>query len=215
MRDILGWWRKFGVMGPSTNTIVQPDVDAMRPVGVTNHHSRIVTANADAASNESFPAGIEVIGANVLDAVRSVMTCAPGYLVMGMSAVTFFGGARGTDAVIRSVEEVSCLSIGADSHACTAALQDHGGVRRIAVWSPCWPVMNAEVARYFGDMGFSVVRDIACNASWTGIAEVPPSRRRDAPRSRTATTWMPSSRSASTCRWSGWPRRRSSSSASP
>src|SRR5215217_8155199 len=86
MTDILGWCCKFGVIGPSTNTIVQPDFDMMRPIGVTNHYSRIFTPNAQAVSNETFMAGTRVIGENVLDAVRSVMTCAPDYLVMGMSA---------------------------------------------------------------------------------------------------------------------------------
>jgi maleate isomerase len=37
MTDVLGWRRKFGVIGPSTNTVVQPDFDDMRPAGVTNH----------------------------------------------------------------------------------------------------------------------------------------------------------------------------------
>jgi hypothetical protein len=36
----------------------------------------------------------------VLDAVRSVMTCEPDYLVMGMSAVTFFDGAKGADRFV-------------------------------------------------------------------------------------------------------------------
>ncbi len=31
MRDVLGWRRKFGVLGPSTNTVVQPDFEMMRP----------------------------------------------------------------------------------------------------------------------------------------------------------------------------------------
>ena len=30
MRDVLGWRCKFGVLGPSTNTIVQPDFDDLR-----------------------------------------------------------------------------------------------------------------------------------------------------------------------------------------
>ena len=46
MRDVLGWRCKFGVLGPSTNTIVQPDFEMMRPPGVTNHYSRIFTPNA-------------------------------------------------------------------------------------------------------------------------------------------------------------------------
>jgi maleate isomerase len=54
-------------------------------------------------------------------------------------------------------------------------LNAFGGIRRLAVLTPYWPVMNAEVARYFGDMGFSVVRDIALQCrSWTGIAQVTP-----------------------------------------
>ena len=77
MRDVLGWRKKFGVMGPSTNTVVQPDFDMMRPPGVTNHYSRIYTPNANAVSNESFMAGANVIADNTLDAVRSVMTCSP------------------------------------------------------------------------------------------------------------------------------------------
>jgi hypothetical protein len=56
VRDVLGWRRKFGAIGPSTNTVVQYDYDAMRPIGVTNHHSRIFTPNAK-LTNETFRAG--------------------------------------------------------------------------------------------------------------------------------------------------------------
>ena len=95
MPDALGWRAKFGVLGPSTNTIVQPDFDDLRVPGVTNHYSRIVIEDAQAISDETFMAGTLEINENVLDAVRAVMTCAPDYLVMGMSAVTFYGGAEG------------------------------------------------------------------------------------------------------------------------
>lgn len=181
MTDVLGWRRKFGVLGPSTNTIVQPDFDAMRPPGVTNHYSRIFTPDAQAVSNESFRAGTETIAANVLDAVRSIVTCKPDYLVMGMSAVTFFDGAAGADRFVAQVEEVAGVKLSIGSHACTAALRRYGGVKRLAVLSPYWPVMNAEVARYFGDMGFEVVRDIPLQCrSWTKIAEVTPEECRAA-----------------------------------
>src|SRR5215510_8460892 len=175
MSDVLGWRRKFGVLGPSTNTIVQPDFEMMRPIGVTNHYSRIFTPNAQAVSNETFMAGTELIGRNVLDAVRSVMTCSPDYLVMGMSAVTFYGGAAGADAFQAKVEGESGVRISIGSHSCTAALKAYGGVKRIAFLSPYYPVANAEVARYFTDSGFDVVRDICLECkSWTAIAEVTP-----------------------------------------
>src|SRR4051794_41908230 len=111
MRDVLGWRRKFGVLGPSTNTIVQPDFEMMRPPGVTNHYSRIFTPNAQAVSNDTFMAGTQVIGENTLEAVKSVMTCSPDYLVMGMSAVTFYGGAKGADAFPGRGEKTAGVSI--------------------------------------------------------------------------------------------------------
>lgn len=177
MPDILGWRGKFGVMGPSTNTVVQPDFEMMRPAGITAHYSRIFTPDTDAVSNETFRAGVEVIGNNTLDAVRSVMTCKPDYLVMGMSSVTFFDGVKGADRFVRGVKEESGLDISVGSHSCHAALQAYGGIRRLAILSPYWPSMNAEVIRYFGDMGYSTVRDRALQCPrWTAIAEVPPAR---------------------------------------
>jgi maleate isomerase len=173
MRDVLGWRCKFGVIGPSTNTIVQPDFEMMRPVGVTNHYSRIFTPNAEAVSNDTFMAGTQVIGQNVLEAVRGVMTCSPDYLVMGMSAVTFYGGAAGADAFQAKVERESGVGISIGAHSCTAALKAYGGIKRIAFLSPYYPVANAEVRRYFTDSGFEVVRDIYLECrSWTAIAEV-------------------------------------------
>ena len=175
MTDVLGWRRKFGVLGPSTNTIVQPDFEMMRPIGVTNHYSRIFTPNAQAVSNETFMSGTEVIGRNVLDAVRSVMTCAPDYLVMGMSAITFYGGGAGADEFQRKIERESGVGVSIGSHSSTAALKAYGGVKRIAFISPYYPVANAEVRQYFTESGFEVVRDMCLQCkSWTGIAEVPP-----------------------------------------
>src|SRR5260370_34975863 len=144
MRDVLGWRAKFGVIGPSTNTIVQPDFEMMRPPGVTNHYSRIFTPNAHAVSNDTFMAGTTVIGRNVLDAVRSVMTCSPDYLVMGMSAITFYGGAGGADEFQRSVERESGVGVSIGSHSCTAALKAYGGTKRLAFLSPYYPVANNE-----------------------------------------------------------------------
>jgi maleate isomerase len=178
--DVLGYRKLFGVLGPSTNTTVQPDYDDMRVPGVTNHYSRIFTPNARAISDETFMAATVTISKGVIDAVRSIMTCEPDYLVMGMSAITFYGGAKGADEFQRLVEQESGLSISIGSHACTAALRAYGGIRRIAFLSPYYPVANAEVRRYFGDMGFETVRDVPLRApSWTGIAQIPESRLRE------------------------------------
>ena len=122
-----------------------------------------------------------VHGATQTGASLHVMTAKPDYLVMGMSAVTFFDGAKGAEAFQEKVEGVSGVKLSMGSKACAQALTVYGGVKRIAVLSPYWPVMNTEVARYFGDMGFDVVRDIPLQCrSWTNIAEQTTATLRDA-----------------------------------
>jgi maleate isomerase len=176
-KDAQAWRMTFGVIGPSTNTIVQPDFELMRPAGITNHYSRIFTPDAQALSDETFMAGTLEISRNTLDAVRSVMTCKPDYLVMGMSAVTFYGGAKGGEEFQRKVEEESGVGISIGSLALAKALQAYGGVKRIAFVSPYYPVANAQVSNYLADFGFETVRDVPLRCpSWTAIAQVPESR---------------------------------------
>jgi len=173
MTDLLGYRAKFGALGPATNTIVQPDFDDLRPEGVTNHYSRIYVENANAISNESFMKGTQVISENTLDAVRHVMPCAPDYLVMGMSAVTFYGGAQGCVEWKKPIEELSGLSISVGSEAVVAALKAYGGIKRVAFMSPYYPVANQEVANFLSDYGYQTVAEQCLQCpSWTAIAEV-------------------------------------------
>lgn len=179
-RDVQGWRKKFGVLGPSTNTIVQPDFDDFRLPGVTNHYSRIFTPDSEAVSNETFLAGTQVIASNVLDAVRSVMTSSPDYLVMGMSAITFYDGIAGADKFQANVEDTAGVGISIGSHSCRAALEAYGNVKRIAFMSPYFPAANTEVKTYFEECGFEVVRDHCLQCPrWTAIAEVTESEVRD------------------------------------
>ena len=173
--DALGWRMKFGVMGPSTNTIVQPEFDDMRPKGVTNHYSRIQNENAAAVSNETFLSGTKQIAGLTFDAVRWVMNAKPDHLVMGMSAVTFEGAQKGADEftqkVIDAAQKDIRVSIG--SHSTRDALRAYGKIEKIAFISPYWPAMNDVARTYYEDAGFEVVRDVCLKCrSWIGIAEV-------------------------------------------
>ena len=172
--DAYAYRLKFGVLGPSTNTIVQPEFDDMRPFGVSNHYSRIQNPNAKAISNELFMSGARRIGKLTYDAIDWVMNAEPDYLVMGMSAVTFDGGGAGADQFIKDVMERSGgLKVSVGSHSTRDALRAYGGITKIALLSPYWPAMNETVKGYFTEYGFEVVRDICLKCeSWTAIAQV-------------------------------------------
>lgn len=152
----------------------------MRPTGVTNHYSRIYTPDAHAISDATFMAGTQVIADNVMDAVDSVMTCAPNHLVMGMSMVTFYGGYAGSERFRRSIEDRAGVALSLGSQAMARALGALGTIRKIAVLSPYFPSANDHVRRFFADCGYTVVRDRALQCpSWTAIAKVTAERIED------------------------------------
>lgn len=178
--DTQGYRRLFGVLGPSTNTIVQPDFDSLRVRGVTNHYSRIVVEDAQAISDETFMAGTLEISRNTVDAVHGVLTCNPDYLVMGMSAVTFYGGADGAAKWRDNIESEAGLKLCTGSQSLIEAFIAYGGIRKIAVISPYYPSANAHVAHFMADHGIEVVRDECLRCpSWTSIAQVPTSTLRE------------------------------------
>ena len=164
MVDSLGYRAKFGVIAPSTNTSVQPEFDAMRPVGVTNHFSRIVIPDTKVHSDDDFNALMDNIRATLMDSVDSVMTCSPDYLVMGMSAETFWDGLEGSVELQRRVEERAGVKVAMGSDACQAALRCYGDIKRIAVITPYMPVGDEQVRRFFTDCGFEVqaIKGLKC-----------------------------------------------------
>ena len=100
---------------------------------------------------------------------------------MGMSSITFYGGVAGAERFIARVHDETGLKVSCGSVATAEALRRHGGVKRIAFFSPYWPVMNEIVRTYYQEAGFEVVRDLALHAtSWTGIAAINTSECRDA-----------------------------------
>jgi maleate isomerase len=157
--DHLGYRMKFGALGPSTNTIVQPDFDDMRPVGVTNHYSRIVIPNMPVGSDADFIALVDAIQDNTLQAVDVLKSCEMQYLVMGMSAATFWNGRSGAEAYLHMMQARAGVGVSCGSFATEAALNAYGA-KRIAFLSPYFPVANAQVRHFYEDCGFTVVRDV-------------------------------------------------------
>ncbi|MGH7054198.1 MAG: maleate cis-trans isomerase family protein [Stellaceae bacterium] len=180
MADALGWRLKFGVIAPSTNTIVQPEFDAMRPRGVTNHFARIHIPNDPLKGDEDFTRLIDNVRRELLFAVDRVMTCEPDHLIMGMSSETFWGGLEGSERLKERIAARAGVAVTMGSDAARQALE-RLGVRRLGVVTPYMPVADAEVRRFLTDCGFAVVRLIGLKcASPVAIAHVSEHELRDA-----------------------------------
>lgn len=158
MTDTLGYRMKFGVIAPSTNTSVQPEFDDMRPVGVTNHFSRIVIPDRSVNTDEEFDKLVMDIRAATMDSIDAVKTCHPGALVMGMSAETFWDGKERADKLQAEIIERAGMPVAMGSDACMNALKCFGDIKKIAVITPYMPVGDKQVERYFTDCGYEVVQ---------------------------------------------------------
>ena len=159
MADHLGYRKKMGTLGPSTNTVVQPDFDDLRPVGVTNHYSRIVIPDLPVGTDEEFLKLVASIQDNTLAAAEVLKSCEIGYLVMGMSAATFWNGRDGAEKYLERMKERARVGVSCGSFATEAALNTVKA-KRIAFLSPYFEVANAQVRRFYQDCGFTVVRDV-------------------------------------------------------
>ena len=104
MTDRLGYRLKLGIVIPSTNTIVQPETDAMRPRGVTNHIGRIHIPDLPLTNDAEFEQIIGAIEPDLFGAVDRVMSCRPAHLIMAMSIPTFWGGMAGAEQLRERLE---------------------------------------------------------------------------------------------------------------
>jgi len=157
MPDALGFRLKFGVITPATNTIVQPEYDAMRPRGVTNQVSRVVIPDTPVGTEQEFANMMQTVRTSIESAIDCAMACAPAAIIMAMSAETFWDGATNAAGVQAHLEQRAGTRVILGVLACEAAIQRYGGVRRIALITPYMPSGDAQVRRTFTDNGYEVV----------------------------------------------------------
>jgi maleate isomerase len=181
-RDSLGNRITFGVIVPSTNTSVQPEFDAMRPKGVTNHTSRCIIPDTRVTDDKSFMVMLNNIREAVPAAIESVMSANVDRVVMGMSAETFWDGKAGQAKLQKKVDRIAGGKVVMGSDACRAALATYGRkVRRLGIITPYMPVGDRQVHRFFTDCGYEVVNLLGLKCGSPAlIAHVGKERLRDA-----------------------------------
>jgi maleate isomerase len=183
MPDALASRLKFGVIAPATNTIVQPEYDAMRPRGVTNQMARVVIPDSPVGTESEFAAMMSQVRGSIEASLDAAMACSPGAVVCGMNAETFWEGVLDANAVQAHLESRAGVKVILGMQACLAAIQRYGGIRRISIITPYMPSGDAQVRRSFTDSGFEVINllGLKCNSPLL-MAHEPPERLRRAVR---------------------------------
>lgn len=146
----------------------------MRARGVSWHSGRIDIANPSLADDAAMIAFLQHLRTTIAAAVSSVLHCQPTYLVMGMSAETFWGGKTGAKEFENFMHDISGLDVTTGAHAAKAAL-DVYGARKIGIITPYQAVGDQQAVDFFQGMGYTVHKIVGLRCeSATSIAEVPP-----------------------------------------
>jgi len=171
--DALGYRKKIGIVVPSTNTIVGPECEDLRPRGVTNHVARLTLKERPIqASDEGFLAHVQAMREGIGPAIDQVMTCAPDHVIMGVAIEAFTGGVAGADALQKTLSERAGVGVSIGSTSAAAALRKFGA-KRIAVLTPHQPKGDETVRAYLVEAGFEIVRLVGMKcASPFAIAQV-------------------------------------------
>ncbi|CAM5361558.1 maleate cis-trans isomerase family protein [Leifsonia shinshuensis] len=158
MTDSLGYRAKVGYIVPSTNTTAQAEIDEMRPVGVTNHLSRMLIRNSSMVERPGFDQVLDDIRGSATPAISTLCTADPDIVVIGVSPEGLWGGVENQPRIVKAFEsDADGRPVVTSADAFNAALQRLGTLRRIAVITPYLELGDDTVRRFFDESGYDVL----------------------------------------------------------
>lgn len=172
--DLLGFRAKVGIVVPGTNTTVQPEFEAMRPPGVTNHVSRMLLPPRPYDDMATYQQALQTEEGELNEALDLLMLCEPAVVAHGHSIHSFRGDVAHARAEQERLSDYCKVPFWTPSVAILRGLEALGGIRRIAILTPYWPPADLMIANWFRSGGFDVVgSDGLKTRGPTNVARVP------------------------------------------
>ena len=160
MSDTLAPRALIGVMTPAMNTVVQPELELLRPAGVTNQMQR-------------FRLGGDAVSDDLIGEAQKLMDCNPVALAIGLTTDAGPGGVQKLAA--RCAELADAVGV----PVCNASEADHAalrafGAKKVAVVTPFNAEIDQNVKANVEAAGFEVVAIKGTEApSLPAICETP------------------------------------------
>ncbi|MEM7224340.1 MAG: hypothetical protein AAF495_15270 [Pseudomonadota bacterium] len=143
MADTLAPRGVIGVMTPAMNTVVQPELELLRPQGVTNQMQR-------------FRLGGEKISDDLAAEAEKLMDCKPAAIAIGLTTDAGPGGVAKLAARTKELSEHLGVPVCNASEADHAALRAFGAVK-VAVVTPFDAEVDRNVQANLEEAGFQVI----------------------------------------------------------
>ena len=133
----------IGVMTPAMNTVVQPELELLRPHGVTNQMQR-------------FRLGGEMISDDLIDEAEKLMDCQPRAIAVGLTTDAGPGGVAKLAARCQELKTHIGIPVSNASAADHDALRKFGA-KRVAVVTPFNADIDQNVKTNTEEAGFEVL----------------------------------------------------------
>ncbi len=174
MPDAAAYRAKWGVIVPSTNTVVEHDFARLVPHGISFHAGRALITRPEMTSDASAKALLDQMEERFDEAVDSVMTALPDRLVVAMSAEVIRRGVAGAVEWADALEQRVGIPVTTGPEAVVAALRAVGA-EKISLLTPYHAESDALTVAYLEECGFQVtaIKGLQCTSA-TNIAATTP-----------------------------------------
>lgn len=173
--DALACRAKVGIVVPATNTVVEPEMEAMRPPGVTNHVTRMLLPPRPYDDMDAYRRALETERGDLEDALRLLLPCEPHVVAHGHSIHSFRGDCARAEADAAALAAFCERPFVTPSTAMVAGLRALGEPRRLGVLTPYWAPAGELVANFFRSAGFVIARVVNLEARGpTRVAQIGP-----------------------------------------
>ena len=171
--DTLATRGKVAIVVPATNTVVQPEFEAMRPRGVTNHVTRMYLPPRPYVDMEQYRRALDTEEGNLDEALHLVLPCEPHVVAHGHSIHSFRGDRARAAHEQNTLEALCGVPFITPSMAVLAGLEAIGNPKRIAILTPYWPPADTLITEFFTACGYEVIKAHGLKATGpTAVAQI-------------------------------------------
>ena len=171
--DALATRAKIAVVVPSTNTVVQPEYDAMRPTGVTNHITRMILPPRPYEDMNVYKKALETEEGLLDAALDLVLVCEPHVVAHGHSIQSFRGGVERAHEEVRKLEDYCERPFITPSIGVLKGLEALGKPKRLGILTPYFGPAGEMVANFFRSAGYEATRVVNMEARGpTNVAKI-------------------------------------------
>jgi arylmalonate decarboxylase len=141
-----GWRARIGILIPSINVVMEPEMNLMAPAGVSIHAARLVISGP--SSGESYAE----MSAQAGDAALQLKIIDPSVVAFGCTSCGFVESEKD---IKKRIEDAACVPVVTTSGAVVEAL-NFLNIRSIAVATPYVAFINDEEEKWLKAEGFEI-----------------------------------------------------------